>query len=148
MRENCINRAIRSKLVITGVFALIIFLVVGSTFATPGLTSECGSPGCHTVNPSFTMSSNSTGVAMVRVPFTLRINATKPTVGGTNFYLSLQVGWADNDYFNFTPAAILDNSAGDLNPANFIITHDFTFTPESSGNYTIKAWCATSSSSQ
>jgi len=94
------------------------------------------------------MSSNSTGTALKGEPFTLRINATKPSVGGTNFYLSLQAGWADNDYFTFTPESIQDNSGEDLNPANFIITHDFNFTPESSGNYTIRAWCATSAASQ
>jgi len=94
------------------------------------------------------MSSNSTGTAMVGVPFTLRINATKPNFGGTNFYLSLQNGWADNNNFNFTPAYIQDNSGGDLTPANFLITHDFTFTPVSSGNFTIRAWTSSSAASQ
>ena len=94
------------------------------------------------------MSSNSTGQAHVGLPFTLRINATKPSVSGTNFYLSVQNGWADNDNFDFTPASVQDNSAGDLTPANFLITHDFTFTPVTSGNHTIRAWCASASSAQ
>lgn len=140
------NRTIRSKLVLIGIFALTLFLVTSSTFAEPDYTTECGS--CHSVSSAYTMSSNSTGTALIGESFTLRINATKPSVGGTNFYLSVQAGWADNDYFAFTPESIQDNSGEDLTPANFIITYDFTFTPESVGNYTIRAWCATSSASQ
>jgi hypothetical protein len=94
------------------------------------------------------MSSNSTGNATVGVPFTLRINASKPSMGGSNFHLSVQNGWADNDNFNFTPAVVQDNEVGDLAPASYLITHDFTFTPVISGNHTIRAWCATVSGSQ
>jgi len=139
------NQTIRRNLVLTGIFVLIIFLAASSTFAEPEFTTECGN--CHDISPSYTMSSNSTGTGLIGNPFTLRITATKPSVGGTNFYLSVQAGWADNDYFIFTPVSIQDNSAGDLTPANFLITHDFTFTPESIGNYTIRAWCSTFSAS-
>jgi len=136
----------RRNLGIITLFVLLVCFGAISAIAEPDYTTECG--GCHTVSSSFSMSSNSTGNATVGEPFTLRINATKPVQGGTNFYLSVQNGWADNDYFNFTPAYILDNSAGDLTPANFLITHDFTFTPLSSGNLTIKAWCSSSAASQ
>ena len=132
-----------------GIITIIALFVLGGAFsaiAEQDYDTECG--GCHTINPSWSMASNSTGNATVGVPFTLRINATKPSVSGTNFYLSVQNGWADNDYFNFTPAYIQDNSGGDLTPANFLITHDFTFTPITSGNLTIRAWTSSFSSSQ
>jgi hypothetical protein len=128
------------------IFALLLFLGAISVIAEPDFTTECG--GCHTVNPAYTMSSNSTGVANVGIPFTLRIVAQKPSPGGNNFYLSVQNGWADNDNFTFTPASIKDNEAGDLTLSNFIITADFTFTPKSSGNNTIRAWCAINGGSQ
>jgi len=131
---------------IISILGLLILFGAYAAIAEPDYTSECG--GCHPVSSSWSMSSNSTGNATVGVPFTLRISASKPTFGGINFYLSVQSGWADNDYFNFTPAYILDNSAGDLTPANFIITHDFTFTPLSSGNLTIRAWTSSSAASQ
>ncbi len=140
------NRTIRKKLVITSVVALLMFLAVSSTYAEPDYTSECG--GCHTPNPSFTMSSNSTGNATIEVPFTLRITAQKPSMGGVNFYLSVQAGWADNDEFSFTPFHVQDGSGEDLTSANWNVTYDFTFTPNSVGNYTIRAWCSTGSSSQ
>jgi hypothetical protein len=146
MRENCMNRTIGRRLVIIGIFALLLFLTVSSSFAEPDYTTECGD--CHTISAGYTMSSNSTGNATVGVPFTLRISAQKPSVGGVNFYLSVQAGWADNDEFTFTPFYIQDGGGADLSVANFLITYDFTFTPESVGNYTIRAWCATSAASQ
>jgi hypothetical protein len=136
----------RRNLGIITVAVLFIFMGAISGIAEPDYTTECG--GCHTINASWSMASNSTGMADVGVPFTLRINASKPSVSGTNFYLSVQNGWADNDQFNFTPAYIQDNSAGDLTPVNFLITHDFTFTPLSNGNLTIRAWTSSFSSSQ
>lgn len=143
------NPTIRSKLVVTGIFVLIVFLAVGSSIAEPDFTTECGY--CHSINPAYTMSSNSTGNASVGIPFTLRIVAQKPSMGGMgdrNFWLSVQYGWADNNNFAFTPISIKDNAAGDLTSSNFIITSDFTFTPLSSGNNTIRAWCATEGGSQ
>ena len=140
------NRRIRIKLGITAVFALLLFFGVISAIAEPDYISECGD--CHSINSGYTMSSNSTGEANVGVPFTLRIVAQKPQPGGTDFYLSVQYGWADNDNFTFTPAYIKDNDPGDLTPSNFIITSDFTFTPKSSGNNTIRAWCAINGGSQ
>jgi hypothetical protein len=140
MRIVNMKRRARTTLGFATVFALLLSLGAISGIAEPDYIFECGD--CHTVNPSYTMSSNSTGEATVGVPFTLRIVATKPTPGGNNFYLSVQNGWADNDNFTFTPASIRDNSVGDLTLANFIITSDFTFTPKSTGNNTIRAWCA------
>ncbi|MHA1633966.1 MAG: hypothetical protein ACTSUZ_05355 [Candidatus Thorarchaeota archaeon] len=140
------NRTTKSKLVVASVCTLILFLAASSTFAEPDYTTECGD--CHTVSPSYTMASNSTGNATIGVTFTLRINATKPMTGGVNFWLTVQAGWGDNDQFNFTPASIQDNSGGDLTMSNWLVTHDFTFTPLSVGNYTIKAWCSTSAASQ
>jgi hypothetical protein len=131
---------------IISILGLFIFVGAFLVIAEPEYTAECG--GCHTISSSWSMSSNSTGLAQVGVPFTLRINASKPSFGGINFYLSVQNGWADNDQFNFTPTYVLDNSAGDLTPANFLITHEFTFTPLSSGNLTIRAWTSSSSASQ
>jgi len=136
------NRTMKRNLVVASVFTLIIFVAASSSFATPSSTGECGSDGCHIINDTFTISSNSTGNATLGVPFTLRINATKPT-GGPGFWLALKAGWADNDQFNFTPTAILDNSAEDLTGTLLLITYDFTFIPESVGNWTIRAWCAT-----
>ena len=140
------NRTIKGMMIITSIVALILLLSVSSTFATPDLTAECG--GCHTVNPAFIMASNSTGNATVGESFTLRITCEKPTAGGFNFWLSVQTGWADNDDFNFTPASIQDGSVEDLSSNYWNVTHDFTFIPESVGNYTIRAWCSTSGGSQ
>ncbi|MFW9806565.1 MAG: PKD domain-containing protein [Candidatus Thorarchaeota archaeon] len=140
------NRRIRTSLGLISALSFLLFIGVISVIAEPFYTTECGD--CHTINSSWSMSSNSTGMAYIGIPFTLRINASKPSVGGINLYLSLQNGWADNDNFNFTPASIQDNSAGDLEPANFLISHDFTFTPLISGNHTIRAWAASSAASQ
>jgi hypothetical protein len=136
------NRTMKHNLVVASVFTLIIFVAANSSFATPSYPDECGSDGCHVINDTFTMSSNSTGNATLGIPFTLRINATK-LAGGPGFWLALKADWADNDQFNFTPTAILDNSAEDLTATLLLITYDFTFIPESVGNYTIRAWCAT-----
>ncbi len=140
------NRRTRTILTITTAFTLLLFLGVISAIAEPDYISECGD--CHSINGAYTMSSNSTGEANVGIPFTLRIVAQKPSPGGNNFYLSVQYGWADNDNFTFTPAYIKDNGAGDLTPANFIITSDFTFTPTISGMNTIRAWCSINGGSQ
>ncbi|TFG26555.1 hypothetical protein EU528_14185, partial [Candidatus Thorarchaeota archaeon] len=144
------RQALRSKLIILGILTLIVFIGVISTFAEPDFTTECGD--CHEQHPisaALTRSSNATGTVNVTVgsSFTLRIEAEKG-VGGTNFWLSVQAGWADNDNFTFTPDSIRDGSVGDLTIANFIVTHDFTFTAIVSGNQTIRAWCATYSASQ
>lgn len=140
------NRTFKRKLVVVTVCTLIIFLAASTTFAEPDYTTECGD--CHSVSPSYTMSSNSTGNATIGIPFTLRISAAKPSVGGVNFYLSVQAGWADNDEFTFTPFYIQDGSGEDLTLANWNVTYEFTFTPLTVGNHTIRAWCSSSAASQ
>jgi hypothetical protein len=136
------KRTLERDLVFVSVLAIVLLFTVSISYATPDLTAECGTEGCHSITGLYTMTSNTTGNATLGVPFTLRINATKQS-GGPGFWMALKSGWADNDQFNFTPAAIQDNSAGDLNSTALIITCDFTFIPESVGNWTIRAWCAT-----
>lgn len=136
------NLTLKRNLVFVSVLALFLFLALNVSYAEPTEAAECGSTGCHSITGSYTMTSNSTGNATLGVPFTLMINASKPT-GGPGFWLALKTGWADNDQFNFTPLAIQDNSAEDLNGTWLIISHAFTFIPENPGNWTIRAWCAT-----
>jgi len=135
------NRILKRNLVFVGIIAIFLFLAVSVSYAYPEEPGECG--GCHTINPSYTMVSNSTGNATLGMPFTLMINASKGS-GTTDFYLALKTGWADNDRFNFTPAVIKDNTdLEDLDDTALIISHAFTFIPETVGNWTIRAWCAT-----
>jgi len=137
------NRTLKKNLVFVSVLAISLFLIVSLSSGEPTFPGECGvGDACHDLTGSYSMASNSTGNATIGVPFTLIINASKPT-GGPGFWLALKTGWADNDQFNFTPAAVQDNSAEDLNSTPLIISCNFTFIPESVGNWTIRAWCAT-----
>lgn len=140
------NRRTRTILGIISAFSLLLFLGAIAAIAHSGYTSECGE--CHTINASYTISSNSTGEAYLGNPFTLRIDASKPSVGGTDLYVSVQNGWADNDNFTFTPTEIQDNEAGDLYPTKFRVICDFTFTAKSLGSYTIRVWSAAVNGSQ
>ena len=139
------NDRLKRNLVFVSVLVIFLLFTVRISFATPDLTVECGTEGCHDISSSIIMSSNSTGNATIGVPFTLNITAQKTSPGQPSFWLSVQVGWADNNEFNFTPTSIEDGGTGDTNPGDLQIAHGFTFTPISVGNYTIRAWAASGS---
>ncbi|MBY8996320.1 MAG: hypothetical protein KGD60_01215 [Candidatus Thorarchaeota archaeon] len=142
------NQRTRAKLGITAAFALLLFLGATAAIAEPDFTAECG--GCHSVHPAYSMTSNATGTvnAYIGIPFTLTIDSSRPAMGGGRFFFSIQSGWANNDNFTFTPTLVEDNQDGDLDSSVWTISVEVTFTPQSLGSYTIRAWCASETGSR
>lgn len=142
------SRETRRSLAITAIFSLILFIGAMSVIAVPSSTEECGN--CHSVHPAYNMSSNATGAVstFIGTQFTIEFYSSRPAMGGGSFFFSIQSGWENNDNFTFTPTVVEDNMVGDLNPQQLSITTQISFTPQSLGMYTIRAWCASDSASQ
>ncbi|MHA2379806.1 MAG: hypothetical protein ACXADO_09920 [Candidatus Thorarchaeota archaeon] len=130
------KRRHRGKILGIAALILTVFVIAGTSLASPNFEDECGGPGCHDTL-GHTLSVNATGTiqAETGVPFVLII-----TAGSGAEAVSMQSESADNGEFTVSKDVVRDGDAEDTNANTGEIEASISFTPNSAGSFVIRIW--------